>query len=96
MCCWKPWRTGNSEGVKTAESIDEENKSVTYKVMDGEIAKNYKVFKTTLQVTPKVNGSSLKWSIEYEKANEEVPTPIKYTDFMSAMTKAVEAYHVNA
>jgi hypothetical protein len=64
--------------------------------MDGEIAKNYKVFKTTLQVTPKGNGSSVKWSIEFEKANEEVPTPIKYTDFMSTMTKAVEAYLVNA
>jgi hypothetical protein len=27
--------------------------------------------------------------------NEEVLTPIKYTDFMSTMTKAVEAYLVN-
>jgi hypothetical protein len=88
--------TGNSEGVKTVESIDEENKSITYKVIDGEIAKNYKVFKSTAQVTPKGNGCLVKWTIEYEKAYEDVPTPNKYNDFTANMSKAVEAYLLNA
>jgi hypothetical protein len=78
--------TGNSE----------ENKSITYKVIDGEIAKNYKVFKSTAQVTPKGNGCLVKWTIEYEKAYEDVPTPNKYNDFTANMSKAVEAYLLNA
>lgn len=88
--------TGNSEGVKTVESIDEENKSITYKIIDGEIAQNYKVFKSTAQVTPKGNGCLVKWTIEYEKANEDVPTPNKYCEFTTNMSKAVEAYLLNA
>ncbi|XP_059446961.1 MLP-like protein 28 [Corylus avellana] len=94
----KQWTyvAGNSEGVKTSEAIDEENKSITYKAIDGEIAKNYKVYKSTVQVTPKGNGSLVKWTIEYEKANEEVPTPDKYFDLVVNLSKAVESYLLNA
>ena len=88
--------TGSSEGVKTAEAIDEENKSISYKTIDGEIAKHYTFFQSILQVTPKGNGSLVKWTIEYEKANEEVPTPDKYFDFAVNLSKAVESYLVNA
>jgi hypothetical protein len=88
--------TGNSEGVKTAEAVDEENKSISYKTINGEIAKHYPVFQSILQVRPKGNGSLVKWTIEYEKANEEVPTPEKYFDFGVNLSKAVESYLLNA
>ena len=75
-----------------AESADEENKSFTYKVINGEITKHYKGFKITFQVTSQGQGYSLKLTIEYEKANEEVPTPTKYLNFGINLTKAVGAY----
>lgn len=89
--------TGNSETIQTAEYLDEENKSITYNVIGGEVAKYYNLFKSTAQVTPKGDhGSLVKWTIEYEKANEEVPAPNKYYDYVVNLTKSIEAHLLNA
>ncbi|EXB80472.1 MLP-like protein 31 [Morus notabilis] len=96
----KQWTyvAGNSEsGKEIVEAIDEENKKITFKVLDGEITKYYKTMKTTVQVTAKGDkgGSSVKWTLEYEKLNDSIPAPTKYLDLLSATTKNVEAYLTN-
>ncbi|MQL86226.1 hypothetical protein Taro_018757 [Colocasia esculenta] len=59
------------------ESLDEPNLSVGYSVIEGELVNFYKSFKATLQVLPKNGGEGavVKWGVEYEKANDEVPEP---------------------
>ncbi|PON53315.1 Bet v I type allergen [Parasponia andersonii] len=85
---------GNCEAVEEAlEAIDDENKRLTFKLLDGEITKYYKNVKSTIQVTGKdEGGSSVKWSLEYEKQNEDLPEPIKYLDLFPVLTKSVDAY----
>ncbi|XP_073009982.1 MLP-like protein 423 [Typha latifolia] len=57
------------------EAADEENKLVVYSVIDGELANFYKTFKATLQVVSKGEGCTVKWSLEFDKASDEVPEP---------------------
>ncbi|WP_285164334.1 hypothetical protein, partial [Mycobacterium tuberculosis] len=57
------------------ETVDEASKTVGYSVIDGELINYYKIFKATFQVIPKGEGSVVKGSFEYEKANAEVPEP---------------------
>ncbi|KAL5974327.1 hypothetical protein ACLOJK_030991 [Asimina triloba] len=62
---------------------DEEKKLVSYSVIDGDLINLYKTFKAHFQLAPKGDGSLVKWSIEYEKAADEVPDPILFQDFAS-------------
>ncbi|GMP93538.1 hypothetical protein CsSME_00043317 [Camellia sinensis var. sinensis] len=87
----------NAESLKeTVESIDDENKVVTFNVVEGEIMQCYKSFKSILQVIEKGEGALVKWTIEYEKVNENAPTPDKYLDFGVGVTKDIDAHLVKA
>ncbi|MCL7032433.1 hypothetical protein MKW94_005354 [Papaver nudicaule] len=58
-------------------AVDNENKSVTWTVVEGDTLKYFDSFNFNLDVTPKFGGTSLvKWSVEYEKNNADVPDPI--------------------
>ncbi|KAI3943250.1 hypothetical protein MKW92_032984 [Papaver armeniacum] len=47
---------------------------------------------TLVFVTPKGEGCSLvKWSMEFEKANENVPTPNAYVNLMDKITRELPA-----
>lgn len=86
---------------ETVEAIDEKNKTIAFRTVEGEVTKHYKSFKATVQVTPRGDGcsrsssSSVKWNIEYEKQNEAVPAPNKYLDFVVILTNNVDAYLLN-
>ncbi|KAL7000944.1 hypothetical protein U1Q18_002096 [Sarracenia purpurea var. burkii] len=83
----------NSEVAKERiAAIDEYNKSITFEVFEGDIAKYYNVLKFTLQVTAKEEGCSVKWSLEYEKKNEDTPPPTKYAEFAASMSKDIDAF----
>ncbi|KAJ1427936.1 START-like domain superfamily [Sesbania bispinosa] len=75
------------------EAIDEKNMSLTTSVYDGEVGKNYKIFKMNLQVIDKEGvGGFVKWTIDYEKLNEEIPPPYRYLDFITSLIKDVDAH----
>ncbi|MED6107762.1 hypothetical protein PIB30_017254 [Stylosanthes scabra] len=79
------------------EAIDEEKKSLSYKLFDGDVGLNYKVFKVNVQVTETNNECSLvKWSIEYEKINEDAKTPYAYLEFLETGTKEVDDHLLKA
>lgn len=89
---------GNSEtGKEAVEAIDEENKTITFKIFDGDVNKYYKSMKPTVQVRGNGDegGCSVKWTLEYEKLNDNVPTPTKHLDMLPVVTKSVEAYLTN-
>ncbi|KAI3909516.1 hypothetical protein MKW92_049743 [Papaver armeniacum] len=61
-------------------AVDSKNRSITYTVLEGDDKEGFNSFKYNLDITPKsgtTDGTSLvKWSIEYEKANEDVADPV--------------------
>ncbi|XP_061357320.1 MLP-like protein 43 [Gastrolobium bilobum] len=70
------------------EHLDEENKSMTFNLFEGDIAQQYKIFKLNVQVIDKSGGgSTAKWTIEYEKINENVEPPYGYLDYLTKVTK---------
>ncbi|XP_010272006.1 PREDICTED: MLP-like protein 423 [Nelumbo nucifera] len=87
-----PIITFSKERVETA---DEESKSVSYTVIDGDISNFYKHFKASLQVVPKGEGSCVKWSVEYEKATEEVPEPNLIQEFAVKTFSDLDTYLLN-
>jgi hypothetical protein len=60
--------------------------------VDGEVLKHYKSLKCSVQVSAKDEGSLVKWIIEYEKLNENIPAPDAYQELAIKVTKDVEAH----
>ncbi|CAA7022441.1 unnamed protein product [Microthlaspi erraticum] len=82
---------GKVEKMKERVEIDEENKSMTVFVFDGDVMENYSSFTCNLQIIPKLHGRSIaRWSWEYEKLNSDSPAPNKYMDFAVYLTKDIE------
>ncbi|KAA8529041.1 hypothetical protein F0562_033471 [Nyssa sinensis] len=78
------------------DAIDEEKKSISFNLIGGEVTKYYQSFKATLQATSEGNANLVKWTLEYEKANEDVPTPYSHLDFLLAQSRHVDAYLLKA
>ncbi|KAK8548829.1 hypothetical protein V6N12_061733 [Hibiscus sabdariffa] len=60
------------------EAIDHEKNSITFRVIEGDVLKEYKSFVTTLQASPRSDGSGgsvVHWSLEYEKLHHEIDHP---------------------
>ena len=82
---------------ESIEAIDEQNKSITFNLYDGDISQHYKFFKNTLQVIEKNDGSaSAKWTIEFEKINEDVETPYGYLEFLDKCSKDMDGHLLKA
>lgn len=71
---------------------DEGNKLVSYGVIDGELVNFYKPFKATLHVVPKGDGGLVKWCLEYDRVNEEVPRPDLVLETALNTFKDLDAY----
>lgn len=69
--------------------LDEVNKSITFEIIDGEVMKYFKSFKATLVAA---GVDAVKWSLEYEKASEDVPHPHSHLQFLGAMARDIDAY----
>ena len=78
------------------ESKDEENRSITFKVLDGELLNDYKSYKFTTQAIPKGEGCLVKWIAEYEKASEDGSDPRGYLELAVNITKDIESHLLNA
>ncbi|KAJ6768784.1 MLP-LIKE PROTEIN 423 [Salix koriyanagi] len=84
---------GSSEIVKdTVEAIDDKTKSITYNILEGKILTYYKAYKSTVQVTTTGQTAFAKWTVEYERQNEEIPDPNNYVEFLACISKSVDAY----
>ncbi|KAI5394440.1 MLP-like protein 34 [Lathyrus oleraceus] len=94
---WKYTIEGRKHTTKEKiESIDDENKIITYNVYDGDATDSYKSFKVTLQVIDKEHGGVVKWSIEYEKLKEDITaaSPDSYLVLFAKVTKDIDAHLV--
>ena len=79
------------------EAIDEQNKSLTFNLFDGDVSQQYKTLKGHLQVTDKHNGGAVaKWTYEYEKVREDIVPPCAYLDLATKFTKDADAHLIKA
>ncbi|PHT34136.1 MLP-like protein [Capsicum baccatum] len=78
------------------ESVDDANRTLVYSVIDGETLKYYKSFKGRLSVTPKEDGSLVKWCCEFERLSDEIPEPQIIKDFAVKNFKDLDAYLIGA
>ncbi|XP_011070612.1 kirola-like [Sesamum indicum] len=77
------------------EAVDEEKRSITYKVIEGDLMVAYNTFKVTFCVDSKGElDNVVTWTIEYEKKNESVPEPSKFLDFCSNATQEIERHYM--
>ncbi|CAH2049011.1 unnamed protein product, partial [Thlaspi arvense] len=83
---WNYTHDGKKKVAKDIiEAIDEENKSVTYKVIEGDLMELYKTFIATVHVDTKGDKNLL---------NEGVEDPTTLLDFCVTLTKDIEAHHL--
>ncbi|KAI5677874.1 hypothetical protein M9H77_08824 [Catharanthus roseus] len=92
---WKYNHDGKKRVTKAiVEAIDDEKKSVTFKVVEGYLLELYKSFRNTVQVDTKGENNLVTWTMEYEKLNENVPEPNTLMDLCLSMTKDIETHHL--
>lgn len=92
---WNFTHEGKRKGAKCiVEGIDEGKKSVTFNVVEGDIAESYKVFKSSVHVDTNGENNTVTWTIEYEKMKEDVPDPLSYLEFALHLVRDIEAYHL--
>ncbi|KAL1802499.1 hypothetical protein ACET3Z_031146 [Daucus carota] len=77
------------------EAIDEEDKSVTFKVIEGDLLESFKIFVLTIHVDTSGEDNLVTWSIDYEKVDESVKDPTEYLDVVLRITKDIEAHHLS-
>ncbi|RZC58191.1 hypothetical protein C5167_005491 [Papaver somniferum] len=89
------WRERKSQPGKDLTAFDKENKSITYEMLEGEIMNYYKAISAKLDVIPKQcaagNRSLVKWSLEFEKVNDDIPNPTAYIDLLQYITKELSS-----
>jgi len=76
------------------EKIDEEKKSVRFKVIDGDLMEDYKTLVLTVHVDTVGETNLVTWTFEYEKKHEAIPDPSTLMDFCLAVTKNIETHHL--
>ncbi|XP_061336899.1 MLP-like protein 34 [Gastrolobium bilobum] len=73
------------------ESIDEEKKTITYSLFDGDVAQKYKTFKLIFQVIDKNDGrAAVNWTIEYERINEDIQPPFSYIEYFYKFATSID------
>ncbi|CAK9152123.1 unnamed protein product [Ilex paraguariensis] len=92
---WNYTHDGKEKVAKqTIQAVDEEKKSVTFKVIEGDLMKLYKSFIITAHVDTKGKSNLVTWTLDYEKLNDRVEDPNTLMDSILAVTKDIEAHHL--
>jgi hypothetical protein len=73
-------------------AIDDTKKSITFKVIEGDLLKEYKSFEIVVQATPKGEGSLVHWTMEYEKLKDDIPEPNSLLQFAIDLSKDIDAH----
>ncbi|EEF28117.1 Major latex protein, putative [Ricinus communis] len=95
IICWNYTHDGEAKVAKELiEKIDDENFSTTFKVIEGDLLKDYNSFWIIVKASPKEGGGSLvHWTLEYEKKHEGIPDPHSLLDFCVHTSKDICAHH---
>ncbi len=79
--------------------VDDAKKYIIYEAVEGDMQKYYKVLRAKFEAIDgglsKVRGSFAKWTVEYEKAYENVSSPASHMELFLKISKGVDAYLSN-
>ncbi|KAL4563612.1 hypothetical protein LXL04_027657 [Taraxacum kok-saghyz] len=90
---WNYCLDGKESFAKTI-IIDEDENSITYKILEGDLMELYKTFVVNIHVETQGSQNLVTWTIEYEKLNSTVPDPNTVVDFYTKATKDIETHHL--
>lgn len=76
------------------EVIDEANKLVKFKVIEGDLMELYNTFYFIVHVDTKGGNNVVTWTLEYEKKNPNVPDPHTLMELILHITKDIETHHL--
>ncbi|KAI5654234.1 hypothetical protein M9H77_31421 [Catharanthus roseus] len=95
---YHPTGEGMTQAAMTmfrVEFVDEENKVICVKMVDGDVLKQYKKFVDKMAVRAKEggeDGSVVTYTIEYEKISEDTPDPLHIKDYSIDLFHKLDAY----
>ncbi|KGN57231.1 MLP-like protein 43 [Cucumis sativus] len=91
IICWKYFHEGKHKIAKEiVEHVDEENNSITFKVIEGDLTEHYKDFRFTIKCIPKEKGSVIHWVLEYEKLHDKIPDSHTLLQFCVDVSKDID------
>ncbi|EOY01015.1 hypothetical protein QUC31_013998 [Theobroma cacao] len=95
IICWSYVHDGEAKKAKQViEAIDSEKNSITFRMIEGDLMKEYKSFVIKFQATPKSEGegSIVHWTFEYEKLHEGIAHPETLLEFLLSVSKDISAH----
>ncbi|KAL7132306.1 hypothetical protein ABFS83_12G064400 [Erythranthe nasuta] len=93
---WNYTHDGEERVAKNIiHAIDEEKKSVTFEIVEGDMMKLYKTFKLSVHVDTTGEDNLVTWTSEYEKLNEDIPDPHTLMELCLNVTKDIESHHLS-
>ncbi|KAL2545996.1 MLP-like protein [Forsythia ovata] len=94
---WKYTHDGKQKVAKEViEAIDEKKRSVTFKIVEGDLMELYKSFKGGFHVETDGDIDMVTWYLEYEKLNDDVEDPLTLLGFCIKLSKDIESHHLKA
>ncbi|CAI9785470.1 unnamed protein product [Fraxinus pennsylvanica] len=94
---WNYTHDGKPQVAKEViEAIDEAKRSVTFKLIEGDLLKVLKAFKVSFHVETDGDIDLITWTLEYEKLNDDVEDPITLLGFCIKLAKDIESHHLKA
>ncbi|XVF85376.1 hypothetical protein PTKIN_Ptkin17bG0112700 [Pterospermum kingtungense] len=93
---WNYVHDGEAKVAKVvAETIDPEKNAITFRVIEGDLKKEYKSFVVHIQASPNPNsegGSIVHWTLEYERLHDAIAHPESLLQFAVDMSKDIDAH----
>ncbi|XP_039054753.1 kirola-like [Hibiscus syriacus] len=77
------------------EDADEENKRMVFRLVEGDLLRSYDNWRNILNIRPTGEGTLVKWTMEFEKQNQDIPDPVEYAASLIALTQNIDAYFLN-
>ncbi|XP_038875071.1 MLP-like protein 43 [Benincasa hispida] len=94
---WRYFHGGKHRVAKEiVEEVDEENNSITFKVIGGDLTEEYKDFRLKIQCVPKNKGSVVHWTLDYEKLHDKIPDSHDLLHFCVSVSKDIDAHLIEA
>ncbi|KAK4479142.1 hypothetical protein RD792_014653 [Penstemon davidsonii] len=95
LICWRYTHDGEKKTAKQLiQAIDEEKKSIEFKMLEGDLMKLYKDFLITLHIDTKDGIDLVTWTLEYETLHDDVEHPISLLAYFIDITKDIESHHL--
>ncbi|XP_054824885.1 MLP-like protein 28 [Prosopis cineraria] len=79
------------EAKTVIEGIDAAKKSITFRIIEGDVLEHYKSFRATIQGIPNEKGSVAHRIFEYEKVHAQIPDPHSLMQPASEISRDINA-----